>query len=131
MIIVTLVKMRIMTLSDCISSGPIANVSCIPERITPQLVKKFPTVFGTRIVFAIFTKLVPEQFSPRPNIISLRYVLVLSSHLLLGFPICRFPSDVVTKILYVTLLSPIRATCPACLILLDLSSRIFCEEYRS
>jgi hypothetical protein len=57
--------------------------------------------------------------------------LMLPSHLRLGHPSGRLPSGLPTKILYASL-SPIRATCPAPLILPDLITRIiFGDEYMS
>ena len=59
-------------------------------------------------------------------------ILILSSHLHLGLLSCLFPSRFPTRILYTTLLSPIRATLPAHPIILDFITRtILGEQYRS
>ena len=55
---------------------------------------------------------------------------MLSSHLRLGLPSGLFLSGFSIKTLYTTLLSPIHATFPTHLILLDLIT-IFGEQYRS
>ena len=57
---------------------------------------------------------------------------IFSSHLGLGLSSGLFPSGLPTKMLYTSLFSPIRATCPSHFILLDFVTRtILGEEYRS
>jgi hypothetical protein len=59
-------------------------------------------------------------------------MLILSSHLSVGLPNSLFPSGFPTNTLCTPLSSPIRATCPVHLILLDFTTRTMLgEEYRS
>ena len=77
----------------------------------------------------ILSKLDPVHI---PTSYFLKIHLNMSSHLRLGLPSGLFPSAFPTKTLYTRLLSPIRATCTAHLILLDFTSRtIFGEQCRS
>ena len=74
----------------------------------------------------------PHQTGPCPQPMSWRSILIWSSHLCLGVTIGLFPSGFATKTLYTSPFSPVLATCPAYVIVLDLFTRIiFGEEYRS
>ena len=128
------------------------------EKLTGfQLVKKFSPFYGTRRLITAFKSArhlslpwVSSIHSITPHPTSWISILILSSHLrLCGL----FPSGFPTKTLYTPLLgdrggtvvkvlcyksegrwfdSPIRATCPAHLILLDFITRkILGEQYRS
>ena len=110
------------------------------EKLTgSQLVKKFSAFYGNRWFITAFTSArhlslswVSSTQSIPPHPTSWRSVLILFSHLSLGLPSGLFPSSFPTKTLYTPLISSIRATCPAHLILLDFITRkMLREENRS
>ena len=86
-------------------------------------------VYKCRPPVLILSQIKPVRV-PHPT--SWTYILILSSHLSLGLQSGLFPSRFPTNTLYTPLLSPIRSTCVAHLILLDLINRkILSKGYRS
>ena len=110
------------------------------EKLTGlQLVKKFPTFHGPRRFITTLTSVRHLSLSWASPIQSIyphptcwRSILILSTHICLGLPTGLFPYSFPTKTIYTPLSSPIRATCPAHLVLLDFITRtILGEEYKS
>ena len=90
-----------------------------------QLVKKFPAFYGARRFITAFASAQHMSLSWASSIHSIPphptswiSILIFSPHLCLSLPSGFFPSCFPTKTLYTPLLTPIRATCPAHLILL-------------
>ena len=104
-----------------------ARCTVLLEKLTGlQVVKKFLAFHGTRMFITALTSVRHLSLSwaspiqsiyPHPT--SWRSILILSTYLRRGLPSGLFPSSFPTKTLYNPLSSPIRATCPAHLILLD------------
>ena len=105
--------------------------SFLKNLISFQLVKKFPAFYGTRrfITAVISARHLSLSWASSIQSISLHHTswrssLILSCHLRLGLPSGLFPSGFPTKALYMPLLYPTHATCPAHLILRDFITRI-------
>jgi hypothetical protein len=106
-----------------------------------QPVKKFPPFYGTRRIITVctnarhlpLTSTRSIQYIPPPHsTTSCISIFILTYHLRVDLTNGFFPSVFPNKILYQSLLSSIRATCPAHLILFDLIIRItFGDQYRS
>jgi hypothetical protein len=102
-----------------------------------QPLKNFPAFYGTRRYITAFTRALHWSLSWARSIqsiqsqpISLRFILILSTHLRLGLHCGLFPSGFATNILY-AFISLIRVTYPAHLTLLDLIILIILgEEYK-
>jgi hypothetical protein len=99
------------------------------------LLKNFPALYGTRKFITIFTRSTDSYSETAQSIpshsISLRSILILSTHLHLCLPSGLFPSGFPTNILYLFLSYTIGATCSAHLILLDLITLIIVgKEYK-
>jgi len=106
------------------------------EKLTvPHLVKKFAAFYGCRMFITAST--IARQLSlsrataiqsMHPHLTSWRHILILSFHLRLVLQSCLFHSGLPIKPRYATLLSPIRATCPAHRILFGLITRIILDK---
>lgn len=94
-----------------------------------RIVKKFYHFYGTFTTVHHLSlscaRLIQSTFSHQ---ISLKSILILTSHLHIRLPRCPFPSGFPTKTLHAFLFSPMRTICPAHLIVLDFITQIIISE---
>ena len=103
------------------------------EKLTgSEATQEIPRIFGTRRFLTVLTSArhlslswASSIQSPQPPPTSWRSILILSSHLRLCLPNGLFPSGFPTRTLFTPLPSPIRATCPANLILQDFTTNLY------
>jgi hypothetical protein len=98
--------------------------------------QQIPSFYGTRKFITAFTisphlslSCAISMLSMLSYLYSCRLLILLFSHLHLGFPRVSFPSGFPTKTLYTPLYLLIRATCPSLLILDFISGIVYGEEY--
>jgi hypothetical protein len=97
--------------------------------------QELPSILWNRRLITVFTRALhwsPSRARPIQSIpshpISLRSILILSTHPRLGPPSGLFPSGFPTNIPHAFLLSPTHAICPAHPILLDITISIILGE---
>ena len=108
------------------------------ENLTVLQLVKFPAFYGTRRFITAFTSArhLPLSWarsvqSILPHPVFWMSILILTSHLRWS-SCCILTSGLITKTLYASLMSPLRASCPVPLVLLNFITRMICsEEYRS
>jgi hypothetical protein len=82
-------------------------------------------------LFPVLIQMHPDHSLSLSHPVSLKSILMLCSHLRLGFLSGVSPSVFSTKVLYAVLICPIRTTCPTHLILLNLITlTIFGEGHK-
>ena len=132
-------KTFVITCTGVQPQGTYWQTDCMDQSPSWEASQEIPRILWNPKVQYRIQKLPPpvailSQFdpvhTPTPHFQKIHHNL--SSHLRLGLPSGLFPSGPPTKALYTPLLSSIRATCPAQLILLDFIARtILGEGYRS
>jgi hypothetical protein len=133
------VALRVPLTRDWLTDWLTAVSRVLPEKLTvPQPFKKSPAFYGTARFITALTRArhlslswarAIQSMSPSH---SFKIILILSFHLHVVVRSGLLPWDLPTKLVYASLLSPIRATCPVYLIILDVLTRItFGDEYRS